>query len=92
MHLNEPPNEPEYTLKDFRKHLSFIVGEVAHGQARVKVTSYGKTAGYFVSEQEIAYMEALEEELDRQAVERIRAEGKNRKRIPWEQVKLDNGL
>ena len=43
----------EYTLKDFRHHLSQIVGEVNHGQKRVRVTSYGKTAGYFISEEEL---------------------------------------
>jgi prevent-host-death family protein len=91
MGLNEN-DLSEYTLKDFRKNLSTIVGEVAHGHMRVKVTSYGRTAGYFVSEDEIAYIEALEEELDRQAVERIRAQGNNRKRIPWPHVKLENSL
>jgi prevent-host-death family protein len=82
----------EYTLKDFRKNLSLIVGEVAHGHMRVKVTSYGRTAGYFVSEDEITYIEALEEELDRQAVERIRGQGEARKRIPWAVVKQENNL
>jgi PHD/YefM family antitoxin component YafN of YafNO toxin-antitoxin module len=89
MALNET-DLSEYTLKDFRKHLSVIVHDVTHGQKRVKVTCYGRTAGYFVSAEEMTYLEALEEALDSQAVDRIRAQGG--KRIPWTQIKAQHGL
>lgn len=65
----------EYTLKDFRHHLSQIVGEVNHGQKRVRVTSYGKTAGYFISEEELAYLDAIEEAYDRHEIEKILSQG-----------------
>lgn len=84
--------EHEYTLKDFRKSLSHIVGEVAHGRKRVRVTCYGKTAGYFVSAEEIQYIEALEDEMDRQAIERARAQSQRGQGTPWEQVKADSGF
>ena len=89
-----PMNEEdlEYTLKDFRYHLSQIVGAVNHGRKRVRVTSYGKTAGYFVSEEEIAYMEALEDQLDQAAIERAIQQGTTQKRVTWDQVKADNDL
>lgn len=65
----------EYTLKDFRHHLSQIVGEVNHGQKRVRVTSYGKTAGYFISEEELAYLDAIEEAYDQHEIEKILSQG-----------------
>ena len=51
------------------------MGEVNHGQKRVRVTSYGKTAGYFISEEELAYLDAIEEAYDRHEIERILFKG-----------------
>ena len=88
----------EYTLKDFRHHLSQIVGEVNHGQKRVRVTSYGKTAGYFISEDELAYLDAIEEAYDRQEIEKILFSGLETAQKPekvdkdWSNNQIDSGL
>lgn len=88
----------EYTLRDFRHHLSQIVGEVNHGQKRVRVTSYGKTAGYFISEDELAYLDAIEEAYDRQEIEKILFSGLETAQKPekvdkdWWNNQIDAGL
>jgi|GEM_PF-5529406 len=66
-------DQSEYTLKDFRQKLTMIVGDVQHGNKRVKVTSYGRTAGYFISEEEMDYYNHLESQLDEEVVQNLRA-------------------
>ncbi len=79
-------NVNEVSLKDFRKDLTVIIGDVQHGKKRVKVTSYGRTAGYFISEDDMRYFEELEDALDIQAVEEMKATGEDKKTSPWEEA------
>ena len=59
----------EYTLKDFRQNLTQIVGEVVHTHKRIRVTSYGRVAGYFIPAEDMAYLEAMAELEDARAAE-----------------------
>jgi hypothetical protein len=82
----------EYTLKDFRKNMTMIMGDVQHGQKRVKITSYGRTTGYFISEAEMQYLETLEDAVDIQTVEALKAAGADKAVRPWQEVKKELNL
>lgn len=82
----------EYSLKEFRKNLTHIVGEVMHTHQQVRVTSYGRVAGYFVSAEDMAYWEELEEREDLKAVADYLAKGPDQPTIPFEVVKRELDL
>jgi hypothetical protein len=84
--------EQVYTLKGFRQHLSQIAGDVQHGKQQVKVTTYGKTVGYFVPENYLAYVEALEDEIDRQTLVKIREKKSGSMGISLAELKHELGL
>ncbi len=83
-----------YTLKSFRENLSDIVGKVKYAKSRVRITNRGKTAGYFIPEEDMRLIERaiehLEDEEDRQAVEAWQNDPV-KKTIPFEQVVEDIG-
>jgi prevent-host-death family protein len=82
----------EYSLKDFRQNLTQIVGEVVHTHKRIKVTSYGRVAGYFIPAEDMTYLEAMEELEDTKAAEAYKAKGKNQTLISLNTVKQELGL
>lgn len=79
-------NVNEFSLKNFRKDLTMIIGEVQHGKKRVRVTSYGRTAGYFISEDDMRYLEELEDALDIRAVEELKASGEDKNTLSWREA------
>jgi PHD/YefM family antitoxin component YafN of YafNO toxin-antitoxin module len=91
MAINEDDLQ-EYALKDFRQNLSQIIGEVVHTQKRIKVTSYGKVAGYFIHAEDMAYLEAMEEREDLEAAKAYKAKGDDQPLTPLSQVKRELGL
>ena len=82
----------EYTLKDFRQNLTQIVGEVVHTHKRIRVTSYGKVAGYFIPVDDMAYLEAMEALEVQKAAEDYLAKGADQPLISLETLKQDLGL
>jgi prevent-host-death family protein len=82
----------EYSLKDFRQNLTRIVGAVVHTHKRIKVTSHGRVAGYFIPAEDMAYLEAMEEREDLKAAEAYREKGENQPLFSIETVKQELGL
>jgi prevent-host-death family protein len=82
----------EYSLKDFRQNLTQIVGEVIHTHKRIKVTSYGRVAGYFIPAEDMIYLEAMEELEDLKAAEAYKAKGENQQLFSLDTLKQELGL
>ncbi len=84
-----------YTLKSFRENLSDIVGKVKYAKKRIKVTNRGKTAGYFVPEEDVALLELaierLEDEEDRKAIDTW-LDDPDKETVHWEEIKQENNL
>lgn len=61
---------------------------------RIKITRRGGETVVLVSEEDLALLEAMEDQLDIQEVKKIKAEmeAKGEKPIPWEEAKKKLGL
>jgi prevent-host-death family protein len=82
----------EYSLKEFRQNLTQIIGEVIHTHKRIKVTSYGRVAGYFIPADDMTYLEAMEELEDLKAAEAYTAKGNSQPLIAIDTIKQELGL
>jgi prevent-host-death family protein len=75
-----------------RDHFSDVLNRVSVDQERILVTRYGKAAMAVVPVEDLAELEYLEDESYREeilrSIESVRTEGT----VPWEQVRVENGL
>ncbi|MCA9858081.1 MAG: type II toxin-antitoxin system Phd/YefM family antitoxin [Thermomicrobiales bacterium] len=83
---------PIFTAAEMRENLAEILNRAAYGQERIVVTRHGKELVAVVPIADLEELERLEDEIDRQEIERslqsIREEGT----IPWETVRVESGL
>ena len=77
------------TTVDLRTNLSDVLGRVRHGHERIMITKSGKPVAALIPFDELEAIEALEDELDREALAEARAEGG---RHTLEEVKKELGL
>lgn len=80
------------TTTEARKEFSAIVNRAAYGKERVVVHRRGKDLVAVVPVEDLFLLESLEDALDVEDVRKALADPANRKRIPWEKVKLELGL
>ena len=77
------------TTVDLRANLSDVLGRVRHGHERIVITKSGKPVAGLIPYDEFEALEAMEEELDREALAEARAEGG---RHPLQDLKKELGL
>jgi len=75
-----------------RENFSDLVNRSAYGKERIILTRRGKGIVAVVPVEDLNLLEAIEDRLDLEDVEKALANPKNKKSIPWEKVKKDLGL
>ena len=87
----EPPSRDEYSLSEFRTFLSGIVERVKYTDERIAITHYGKRVAYLISAADHDLLESIEDRIDLAIAERIKADPRNRERIPLGDLLRDFG-
>ena len=75
-----------------RGNFSDLVNRSAYGKERVVLTRRGKGVAAVVPIEDLKLLEAIEDRLDLDDIEKALADPKNKKSIPWDKVKKDLGL
>ena len=69
-----------------------MINRSAYGKERVVLTRRGKGVVAMVPIEDLKFLEAIEDRLDLEDVEKALADPENKKAIPWDKVKKDLGL
>jgi prevent-host-death family protein len=72
-----------------RENFSDLLNRSAYGKERVVLTRRGKGVFAMVPIEDLNLLEALEDRLDLEDIEKALADPENKKAIPWEKVKKD---
>ena len=75
-----------------RENFSDLVNRSAYGKERVVLTRRGKGVVAVVPIEDLKLLEAIEDRLDLEDIEKALADPENKKAIPWDKVKRDLGL
>jgi len=75
-----------------RENFSDLVNRSAYGKERVVLTRRGKGIVAVVPIEDLKLLEAMEDRLDIEDIEKALADPENKKAIPWDKVKKDLGL
>jgi len=75
-----------------RENFSDLVNRSAYGKERVVLTRRGKGVAAVVPIEDLNLLEAIEDRLDLEDIEKALADPENRRAIPWAKVKKDLGL
>jgi prevent-host-death family protein len=75
--------------KQVRKELSETLNKVKYTHDRISITKYGKPVAALIPIEDLEFLEEIEEELDRRAIDEALAEQGDDPYIPWEQVKRE---
>jgi prevent-host-death family protein len=72
-----------------RENFSDLLNRSAYGKERVVLTRRAKGVVAVVPIEDLNLLEALEDRLDLEDIEKALADPENKKAIPWEKVKKD---
>ena len=75
-----------------RGNFSDVVNRSAYGKERVVLTRRGKGVAAVVPIEDLRLLEAIEDHLDLEDIEKALANPKNKRAIPWNKVKKELGL
>ena len=75
-----------------RENFSDLVNRSAYGKERVVLTRRGKGIVAVVPIEDLKLLEAMEDRLDIEDIEKALADPENKRAIPWDKVKKDLGL
>ena len=75
-----------------RENFSDLVNRSAYGKERVVLTRRGKGVAAVVPIEDLNLLEAIEDRLDLEDIEKVLADPENKRAIPWDKVKRDLGL
>lgn len=75
-----------------RENFSDLVNRSAYGKERVVLTRRGKGVAAVVPIEDLKLLEAMEDRLDLEDIEKALADPENKEGIPWENVKKNLGL
>ena len=75
-----------------RENFSDLVNRSAYGKDRVVLTRRGKGVVAVVPIEDLKLLEAMEDRLDIEDIEKALADPENKRAIPWDKVKKDLGL
>lgn len=79
----------DYPITTAREQFADLLNRVAYGHERVRIVRRGRGLAAVVPIEDLVLLEALEDELDLDAVREALADPTNRTPIPWEQVKAE---
>jgi prevent-host-death family protein len=79
----------DYPITTAREQFADLLNRVAYGHERVRIVRRGRGLAAVVPIEDLALIEALEDELDLEDVRRALADPGNRMPIPWEKVKAE---
>jgi prevent-host-death family protein len=79
-------------ISEARGEFSDLVNRAAYRHERVLLTRHGKAIAAIVPNEDLEFLEALEDRDDLEAVRAALADPDNQEEIPWEKVKADLGL
>ncbi len=75
-----------------RENFSDLVNRSAYGKERIVLTRRGKGVVAVIPVEDLTLLEAIEDRLDLEDIEKALADPENKKSIPWEKVKKELGL
>ena len=75
-----------------RENFSDLLNRSAYGKERVVLTRRGKGIAAIVPVEDLNLLEAIEDRLDLEDIEKALANPENKESIPWKKVKKDLGL
>ncbi len=75
-----------------RENFTDLVNRSAYGKERVVLTRRGKGVAAVVPIEDLNLLEAIEDRLDLEDIEKALADPENKKAIAWDKVKKDLGL
>lgn len=79
------------SAEELRRNLAEVLSRVAFGRDRVLVTRNNRVVAAIVTPEDLARLEAIEEDIedryDRELVARIKADPEQRRTRPWDEVK-----
>ena len=78
--------------KKARKDFADNINRVAYGHERLTVTRHGKVVAAIIPIEDLEFLEQIEEELDRKAIEEALAEQGNEPLEDWKAVKKELDL
>ena len=81
-----------YAITTARDQFADLVNRVAYGHERVRIVRRGRGLVAVVPIEDLALIEALEDELDLDAVRAALADPSNKTPVPWEQVRAELNL
>jgi prevent-host-death family protein len=79
----------DFAITAAREQFAELVNRVAYGHERVRIVRRGRGLAAIVPIEDLALIEALEDELDLEAVREALADPTNQTPIPWDQVKAE---
>jgi prevent-host-death family protein len=79
----------DFAITVAREQFAELVNRVAYGHERVRIVRRGRGLVAIVPIEDLALIEALEDELDLEAVRDALADPTNQTPIPWEQVRAE---
>jgi prevent-host-death family protein len=82
----------DYAITTAREQFADLVNRVAYGHERVRIVRRGRGLVAVVPIEDLALIEALEDELDLEAVRAALADPSNETPVPWEQVRAELNL
>ncbi len=80
------------SVTEARELFSDLVNRVVYADERVVLQRHGKELAAIVSMDDLRLLEALDDELDVEAIKAALADPENAEPIPWEKVKAQLGL
>ena len=85
---------PDATIPaaEARNNFSAVLNRVSISQERVLITRHGKASIAVVPIEDLAELEFLENEIDREEILRSVESARTEGTIPWEQVRAENAL
>lgn len=81
-----------FTAAEMRENLAEVLNRAAYGQERIVVTRHGKALVAVVPIADLEELERLEDEIDREEIERSLASIHEEGTVPWETVRAEAGL
>ncbi|HLR31474.1 MAG TPA: type II toxin-antitoxin system Phd/YefM family antitoxin [Fodinibius sp.] len=78
--------------KQARRDFADNINRVVYGHERITITRHGKNVAALIPIEDLEFLEELEEQLDRRAIDEALAEQDDEPYIPLDEIKKELGL
>lgn len=85
-------SNPTVNSKQTRRDFADKINRVAYGHERITITRHGKNVAAIIPIEDLEFLEELEEQLDRRAIDEALAEQGDEPYTPLDEVKKELGL